>query len=57
MNDPFFSARTCPRCGTDLAPGRTMSRFNTDAICLACAETERRHPDYARAVEAELEAL
>ena len=37
--------------------GRTMSRFNTDPICLACAEAERRHPDYAKAVEAELAAL
>ena len=34
-----------------------MSRFNTDPICLACAEAERRHPDYAKAVEAELAAL
>ena len=57
MNDLFFSARTCPRCGADLAPGRTMSRFNTDPICLVCAEAERRHPDYPKAVEAELAAL
>ena len=57
MKDLFFAARTCPRCGADLAGGRTMSRFNTDPICLACAAAERRHPDYARACEAELAAL
>lgn len=57
MSDPFFAARTCPRCGADLAGGRTMSRFNTDPICLACAKAERRHPDYAKACEAELAAV
>ena len=31
-----------------------MSRFNTDCICMACAEAETRHPDYQKAVEAEL---
>ena len=35
----------------------TTSRFNTDPICLACAEAERRHPDYAKACEAELAAV
>ena len=57
MSDPFFAASTCPRCGADLAGGRTMSRFNMDPICLACAEAERRHPDYAKACEAELAAV
>ena len=34
--------------------GRTMSRFNTDCLCLACAEAEKYHPRYREAVEAEL---
>ena len=57
MSDLFFVARTCPRCGADLSRGRTMSRFNTDPICLACAAAERRHPDYAKACAAELAAV
>jgi len=57
MRDPFLDAKACPRCGADLAPGRTMSRFNTDPVCPACAEAERRHPDYPKAVEAERAAL
>ena len=31
-----------------------MSRFNTACLCLACAEAERHHPDYQKAVESEL---
>ena len=34
--------------------GRTMSRFNTDCLCPACAEAEKYHPRYREAVEAEL---
>jgi hypothetical protein len=34
-----------------------MSRFNEDCICMTCEEEERKHPDYAKAVEAELAAL
>ena len=57
MSDPFFAARTCPRCGADLSRGRTMSRFNTEPICLACAMAERRHPAYPRACAVELAAV
>ena len=31
-----------------------MSRFNTDCICIRCAEAEKSHPDYRKAVEAEM---
>ena len=34
-----------------------MSRFNTDCLCSECAEAERRHPDYRKAADAELEAV
>ena len=34
-----------------------MSRFNTDAICMKCAEEERQHPDYKLAADAELAAV
>lgn len=55
--DNFFSKQTCDRCGGSLANGRTMSRFNTDCLCLKCAEEEKSHPDYHKAVDAELEAI
>lgn len=55
--DPFFIQTQCDRCGKSLANGRTMSRFNTQCICLACAEQERNHPRYQEAVEAERAAL
>ena len=34
-----------------------MSRFNTDALCYDCLKAERQHPDYKKAVDAELAAL
>lgn len=34
-----------------------MSRFDTDCICLTCAEKKRQHPEYRRAVETELEQI
>ena len=55
--DNFFSKQTCDRCGSSLTSGRTMSRFNTDCICLKCAEEEKSHPDYRKAVEAETAAI
>ena len=43
----------CDRCGADLSTtGYTMSRFNTDTICLDCEDAERRHPEYQRTVQA-----
>ena len=57
MADQFFTQSTCDRCGGSLAAGRTMSRFNTDCLCLKCAEAEKSHPDYRKAVETELDAI
>ena len=51
--DTFFTQKTCDRCGASLDSGRTMSRFNTQTICMECAEAERKRCDYAAAVEAE----
>ena len=56
MND-WFRKTHCDRCGAPLDGGFTMSRFNTDAICMKCAEEEHQHPDYQLAVDAELAAV
>ena len=54
MQDEFFMKKKCDRCGGSLDGGRTMSRFNTDCLCMRCAEAEKNHPDYDKAVEAEI---
>ena len=55
MADRFFTQDRCDRCGE--LKVRTMSRFNTDCICMKCAEEERNHPDYQKAANAELAAV
>ena len=57
MNDEFFTKTVCDRCGKPLAGGRTMSFFNTDTICMACADAERKRADYEAAREAERAAV
>lgn len=54
--DEFFSKKFCDRCGAELTV-RIMSMFNQDVICLECKEKERQHPDYAKARDAENEAV
>ena len=54
--DDFYSSSVCVRCGQDKG-AFTMSRFNTDRICMACQEKEKSHPNYQGAVEAELVAV
>ena len=51
--DTFFTQKTCDRCGASLDGGRTMSMFNTDTICMACADAEQKRRDYEAAREAE----
>lgn len=46
----------CHRCGKKVS-SHTMSKFNTDLICLTCSNKEKHHPDYDRAVETELAAI
>ena len=38
----------CGRCGVETSI-HTMSKFNTDELCLLCEEQEREHPDYGYA--------
>ena len=49
--------KICDRCGKSLADGFSMSRFDTSALCFDCLAEERQHPDYQKAVDAELAAL
>jgi len=46
----------CQRCNKP-AIATTMSRFNTDMICLKCEKKEQEHPDYPAARAAEEEAV
>ena len=55
--DPWVNKKFCDRCDKSLTDGFSMSRFNTDALCFDCLEEERQHPDYQKAVNAELAAL
>ena len=57
MADRFFTQQTCDRCGGSLSGGRTMSMFNTDCICMKCAKEERSRDDYAKARDAEVDAV
>ena len=52
----FLAKTRCDRCGTRLT-ARIMSRFNEDCLCMGCEQEERKHPDYAKAAEAELTAI
>ena len=56
MQDRFFQATCCDRCGAPLTV-RIMSMFNEDVICMACKEKERQRPDYREAVEADNAAI
>ena len=55
--DRFFSQKTCDRCGSSLAGGRTMSMYNTECICMGCKKQEKARPDYKEAEQAELDAV
>ena len=57
MADEFLIKTKCDRYDGSLDGGRTMSRFNTDCLCPACAEAEKSHPRYREAVEAELDEI
>jgi hypothetical protein len=57
MQDRFFTQTQCSRCGGTLKGGRIMSMFNTQCICMKCAERERQEKDYNKAVEADHEQI
>lgn len=42
----------CIRCGAENVQ-HTMSKFNTDEICMQCKSDERSAPNYKRACEVE----
>ena len=54
--DEFLKKTKCDRCGNPLGT-RTMSMFNTDVICQACKDAERKRPDYDKAVKADHDAI
>lgn len=47
--------KKCERCHQHLSCW-TMSWFNTQHICMKCAEKEKQHPKYKEAVQAIKEA-
>lgn len=54
--DRFFSIRNCERCGAELTT-RTMSKMNSDVICIGCKEQEKQHPRYKEASDREMEEV
>ncbi|MBR4222078.1 MAG: hypothetical protein IKR81_13030 [Victivallales bacterium] len=57
MGDNVTTHTKCDRCGKDLQRGQIMSRFNTQVICLDCADKEEKAPRYATAKAAEQDAV
>lgn len=53
IQDRFFTQTHCDRCYKEIDSGRTMSMFNTQCICMACAAKEAKDPEYKKAVEAD----
>lgn len=47
----------CQRCGKKPIEAFTMSRFNTEIICMGCKEAEKKHPRYQEACDVELAAI
>ena len=56
VNGRMLDLSTCARCGAKNGP-TTMSRFNTDILCMDCLSKEKAHPKYPEAAKAELEAV
>jgi hypothetical protein len=57
MMDTFFTQTQCDRCHGDLTSGRIMSMFNTECLCMQCAEQERQDREYNKAAEADHEHI
>ena len=55
--DKFFKQKYCDRCGGSLKPGRIMSMFNEDCICMDCKDKERKDIRYKEARDAEAEEV
>ena len=54
--DRFLTQKSCSRCCGALI-ARSMSRVNTDVLCMDCLELEKAHPSYHEAVKAEQEQV
>lgn len=50
----YWPASHCARCHAELRVGSTMSKFNTDQICMACKQDEKEAPNYRKADDAEV---
>jgi hypothetical protein len=48
--------KICDRCYKETLI-TIMSMFNTDVICSDCKRKEREHPDYEKALDADVEAI
>jgi len=46
----------CQRCKKQTIV-TIMSMFNTDIICMDCEDKEKNHPDYEKAVAAEMASV
>ena len=54
-DDPYkIKVSICPRC-REHSPGYRGSWFTDEMLCVKCAETEKKHPDFESAKEAVLE--
>lgn len=52
----YFAGTRCDRCYKETRIS-VVSYFNTDTICIDCRAKERAHPEYQKAVDAEVEAV
>lgn len=52
MNIPI----NCERCGKE-SSSMIVSMFSEEWICMACKESERKHPDYKSANNADIEEI
>jgi hypothetical protein len=52
-----MDVKKCQRCHNDTHGVTTMSMFNEDIICMDCKEQEKKHPDYEKAVNSDIEEI
>lgn len=52
----YLAGSRCDRCYKETRV-TIVSYFNTDTICVECKAKERAHPDYQKAVDAEVNAV
>jgi hypothetical protein len=52
-----MNVKNCNRCSGETKGKTILSIFNEQVICLECKETEKKHPKYDSAVQAEYEQV